>query len=671
MSQCNKLNNILLEILNSISSSKADKKNNKLTDIKQIAKELISNNGQDYSEIINKIKELENATAPEIKIYKKNSDRLSKAAKSGKLDLSTIDGFDEIPNSDATINTSGGARGADALFDIIGSKYGNDIKNNHITARYGNSKGDKSYLAGLLKGKYGAVMSDELYRENVEFYSNVFENQYPLEQSKATYPQRLQVRNVSQVRKSDTIFAISELTDDKTSGSGGTNTAIEIAKASNRDIYVLNPTDLSWYKFNYNKRKFEQTKDDKVKITKGMKFAGIGARKLEIYDNKDEETNEWVPAPHYDQETIDKVSDKIHKLFADYYKTDIKKEIKPDTELLEKLGKIDFSGAFDDMDNSSKFWKNEIVAQRASNEGRGKPYNYSNPFALALGKNIQANLTKLPYIKINTKDNGMATEIFYNWLMSDKSSKEFIENGKYKGIIPSQTDEKYKILDKKRQHIGKNITEVMPKDDNGNAIIDETVSYRGTGRNDKYSHLQALVLYTDHMEGIDTSIINIWYGSNENSQLSNLAKREFMYNGKKYYSVEHAYQTLKSGKFDSDIYSKYNKSAGIKIAGKKGTDKDNSYKLMTELIKASVEQNNDIKKLLVDTYPNKITHNQDNGYWKTAFPSILMNLRNEYIKNDNIEEHNKNIEQMIFDINSASARLLENIDNDKNFSDGC
>ena len=49
--------------------------------------------------------------------------------------------------------------------------------------------------------------------------------------------------------------------------------------------------------------------------------------------------------------------------------------------------------------------------------------------------------------------------------------------------------------------------------------------------------------------------INIYYGTGENAGLSNLALRPFTFEGREYFSVEHAYQTLKSGTFDEAIYN--------------------------------------------------------------------------------------------------------------------
>ena len=125
--------------------------------------------------------------------------------------------------------------------------------------------------------------------------------------------------------------------------------------------------------------------------------------------------------------------------------------------------------------------------------------------------------------------------------------------------------------------------------------------------------------------------LNIYWGSNENKNLSNLAPRQFMYNEKKYFSVEHAYQSLKSGKFDLSTYNKY-KSAGIKISGLPAKTEGNyNINLMKTLIKTSFEQNPQAMQELIGTGNKTLTHNQDKGIWREIFPKLLMEVRDEFV----------------------------------------
>jgi predicted NAD-dependent protein-ADP-ribosyltransferase YbiA (DUF1768 family) len=117
--------------------------------------------------------------------------------------------------------------------------------------------------------------------------------------------------------------------------------------------------------------------------------------------------------------------------------------------------------------------------------------------------------------------------------------------------------------------------------------------------------------------------INVYWGQAESATstkiLSNLAPRKFTYQGKEYGSVEHAYQTLKSGAFDQATYDAYNNlkeipgkqgpGYGTKIRGKAVTKGFDNLKLIKDLVVESFKQNSNseaVKKLL--QYEN-FTHN--------------------------------------------------------------
>ena len=103
----------------------------------------------------------------------------------------------------------------------------------------------------------------------------------------------------------------------------------------------------------------------------------------------------------------------------------------------------------------------------------------------------------------------------------------------------------------------------------------------------------------------DKPVINIYWGSPESStntkELSNLAPRKFTYQGKEYGSVEHAYQTLKSGSFDEVTYDKYVKAGGYgtKIRGKAVQQGFDNLQLMKDLVVESFKQNPDKAQLLL------------------------------------------------------------------------
>lgn len=141
--------------------------------------------------------------------------------------------------------------------------------------------------------------------------------------------------------------------------------------------------------------------------------------------------------------------------------------------------------------------------------------------------------------------------------------------------------------------------------------------------------------------------MNIWYSSNENKSLSNMAKRPFTYNGVTYNTVEGAFQAAKLNY--SNAYSEAQKEAlrkkfstatgasaktlGRSIKGLNKTEWDKaSSGIMKELIKQSFDQNPDAKRSLLATGNATFTHNQESktSKWRTEFPRILMEVRSEF-----------------------------------------
>ena len=123
--------------------------------------------------------------------------------------------------------------------------------------------------------------------------------------------------------------------------------------------------------------------------------------------------------------------------------------------------------------------------------------------------------------------------------------------------------------------------------------------------------------------------MNIWYGTGENAWLSNLTARPFKdLNGWTYVSVEHAYQSWKSGAFDGPTYGKP-WLAGSKFIGTKGTKTGRNWNLglMRLVMRASFEQNPDIlERFRYLHHGDVFTHNQDKGIWREEFPKILKEI---------------------------------------------
>ena len=171
--------------------------------------------------------------------------------------------------------------------------------------------------------------------------------------------------------------------------------------------------------------------------------------------------------------------------------------------------------------------------------------------------------------------------------------------------------------------------------------------------------------------------LNIWFGSQENVWLSNLAKRKFTYQNKEYLSVEHAYQTLKSGNFSEKTYN----NPGWVNGGKHGANNTKantninpstgvSYnlELMKNLIKESFIQNPELKEKLINLGDVQFTHTQDTGIWQTKFPELLTEVKNELtdttksenITTKNIDENLNENNELGSSSNSLSNKLDEN-----------
>ena len=139
--------------------------------------------------------------------------------------------------------------------------------------------------------------------------------------------------------------------------------------------------------------------------------------------------------------------------------------------------------------------------------------------------------------------------------------------------------------------------------------------------------------------------INIYAGTRENAELSNFASRPFkLGDGTTYPTVEHAYQLEKlqysndyTDEQQEEIGKRINKetAAGAKafgrtVTGLKSKDwEQDSSNIMKDLIKQSFEQNPKALQKLLATGNATLTHTQDKSKWRTEFPRLLMEVREE------------------------------------------
>ena len=138
--------------------------------------------------------------------------------------------------------------------------------------------------------------------------------------------------------------------------------------------------------------------------------------------------------------------------------------------------------------------------------------------------------------------------------------------------------------------------------------------------------------------------INIYAGTNENTELSNFAERPVMYGNTQFNTVEGAFQAIKANDY-ADKDSKKNQDILDKLATATGAeakrlgrqieglntsvwDKD-SPAIMKDLIKKSFEANPSARKALLATGNAPLTHTQDKSRWGKLFPKLLMEVRDE------------------------------------------
>tara|TARA_R100000008_G_C3587551_1_gene173718 strand:- start:1084 stop:3210 length:2127 start_codon:yes stop_codon:yes gene_type:complete len=138
-------------------------------------------------------------------------------------------------------------------------------------------------------------------------------------------------------------------------------------------------------------------------------------------------------------------------------------------------------------------------------------------------------------------------------------------------------------------------------------------------------------------EGIKSSEVktaNIVVANKEWGKLSNLSPNSFEYDGRQYRSVEHAYQTLKSGEFHEPTYREYlDRPQAMKIASGPPADKATNIQLMEDLYKQMLSENPETLELLNKTEGMKITHilgSGKEGIWGKEMPRILTKLRDEF-----------------------------------------
>jgi hypothetical protein len=167
---------------------------------------------------------------------------------------------------------------------------------------------------------------------------------------------------------------------------------------------------------------------------------------------------------------------------------------------------------------------------------------------------------------------------------------------------------------------------------------------------ERHGHVQVAEVNDMAIKGLDKEIddltaaidggeagkpMNVYWGTRENKEFSNLAPRPFEYQGRPYESVEHAFQSNRGGVFNQKVYDNPRwKGGGAKVQNPemRGHRPPEDLDLMDELIIQSMRENPDVASRLLKTAGRPITHTQGGNYWAKAFSDSLSRVRTRLLK---------------------------------------
>lgn len=190
---------------------------------------------------------------------------------------------------------------------------------------------------------------------------------------------------------------------------------------------------------------------------------------------------------------------------------------------------------------------------------------------------------------------------------------------------------------------------------------------------------QANTSITSSTAQINDRPVNIYFSSGENVELSNFAIRPFTHmfedgTQKTFQSVEQAFHYIKGALFakqgvNSTILNDImNTTSGpeLRRLGRNIKELDvakwdaNSSDVMKQLLKESFEQNPQAAQRLLDTGNATLTHNQDGSKWKTEFPRLLMEVRDELRKSQNLSSQDNTTQNDNSDQSQSSTSVDTN-----------
>ena len=491
----------------------------------------------------------------------------------------------EQTGPDSYTNHSGGAVGADSMFDKIGKEFG---QTNHVHYYYGNKTplGNRELTQtelqeGIAEMKKAAV----LLGKNPQKAETI----------------NLLARNWFQVKNSTQIIAIAPIADDMKTVEGGTGWAVAMGQVNGREVNVFNLKDNFWYKWNgtlFIRSEVPVLQKD---------FAGIGSR-----------------------QDFGKMTKKSIQAIRDVYEKTFNQE-QPATVigLQEKFSRTSVQN---DPDFIYLFTDN---AQRTSG---GNPIADESRYAAIYGEGKKYPGVTQAVIR------GLNNAFPITTMVDDKrtqwSDDRFDE---YKEII----DEEIAIIKQNLPGFkGIKFSAEMPFGKGQISNMQSTAPKIFEYMNQKLAEIgiDNTVSGPVAVNQQSAEKINIYASTSENAELSNFATRPFTVGGMTYKNVESAFQHTKLMFSDpitdqpsiiqstnwSNLSGAQAKSLGRQFTGldTKEWDQQSPAIMKTSLLE-SFKQNPDALQKLLATGNAELTHTQDKTRWGKEFPKLLMEVREE------------------------------------------
>lgn len=203
---------------------------------------------------------------------------------------------------------SGGAYGADTLFDTIARQFGITSINHYVA--YGQQLGSKKLRDNNIQGY---VLNDN----EIQYAKTFIKDTLNIDLGD-TYTDDLKAASVYQIINSDAVFVIAKPT--RNGVIGGSNYAVSIAISLNKPIYLIDPSDPYEGWLQYDKDNGWIKTKDTPKLT--LKFAGIGSRDIEQYYKKNNNTGQYeLTEKKYTDDQLTEITNLVTNLFRNTFNT--------------------------------------------------------------------------------------------------------------------------------------------------------------------------------------------------------------------------------------------------------------------------------------------------------------------------------------------------------------